>query len=456
MLRILRQRNFSLLWAAGLISLIGDWVLVVGLPIEVYARTGSTLATMGMTLAFLIPAITLGSVAGVLVDRWDRRRLMIIVNLGLAVTLLPLLAIDALGIWVAYAVLLAASCLAQLFEPAETALLPNLLEGGDERDLVTANALNGLNNSLARIIGPVVGGVAVAAGGLTLVAVVDAVTFVVAALLLLAIRTTRGRATATTTTSAGPADVPAEPASPARAAIPAAPEPVAVLRDAVPIEHEAASAWSRLRREWREGLDLVLHHPVLRALLVFMVITRVGEGLVSTLFVPWATDVLGTDAAGYGWILSAQAIGGLGGALVVGRFGARIAPLRLLTVAAVIFGAIDLVLFTYPAFYPVLAPALVGMVIVGVPGAAMGAAFATLQQTHAADSHRGRVVGAMLAVGALGSLVGAVAAGFLGQVVPIVPLLIVQGSGYIIAGLAVAWLSRGPAARERGTAPERA
>ena len=72
----------------------------------------------------------------------------------------------------------------------------------------------------------------------------------------------------------------------------------------------------------------------------------------------------------------------------------------------------------------------------------MGAAFATLQQTQSADSHFGRVVGAMLAVGALGSLVGAIAAGFLGQVVLIVPLLIVQGRGYVIAGLAVAWLTR--------------
>ncbi len=187
----------------------------------------------------------------------------------------------------------------------------------------------------------------------------------------------------------------------------------------------------------------MLRHPILRPLLVFTAITRVGEGLVGTLFVPWATDVLGTDAAGYGWILSAQAIGGLAGALVIGRLGARIAPLRLLAAAAVTFGIIDLVLFTYPAFYPVLAPALIGMVIVGVPGAAMGAAFATLQQTQSADSHRGRVVGAMLAVGAVGSLVGAIGAGFLGQVVPIVPLLIVQGSGYVIAGLAVAWLTRG-------------
>jgi predicted MFS family arabinose efflux permease len=411
MLRLLRQRNFGLLWAVGLISLIGDWVLVVGLPIEVYARTRSTLATMGMVLAALVPAITLGSIAGVFVDRWDRRRLMIIVNLLLALTLLPLLAVDALGIWVAYAVLVAASCLAQLFEPAEAALLPNLLEGeSTERELVTANALNGLNNQLARVIGPAIGGMAVALGGLAAVALVDAISFVVAASLLLAIRTDRGRAQ---------------------------PQPAAR-----PIEAAAASAWTRLRREWREGLELVTRHPILRALLVFFVITRVGEGLVGTLFVPWATDVLHTDAAGYGWILSAQAIGGLGGALVVGRFGARVAPLRLLIVAAVAFGLIDLVLFTYPAFYPVLAPALIGMVIVGVPAAAMGAAVATLQQTHAVDSHRGRVVGALMAVGSVGSLVGAVAAGVLGQFVPIVPLLIVQGSGYVVAGLAVLFLTR--------------
>jgi predicted MFS family arabinose efflux permease len=410
MLRILRQRNFGLLWAAGLISMIGDWVLVVGLPVEVYARTGSTLATMGMVLASLVPALTLGSLAGVFVDRWDRRRLMIVVNVLLAVTLLPLLAIDALGIWVAYVVLVAASCLAQLFAPAETALLPNLLERGDEGDLVTANALNGLNNQLARVIGPAIGGLAVALGGLTLVAIVDAISFLLAAVLLLGIRTTRGRA-----------------------------EP---QRDARPLDQETASAWARLRREWGEGLALVVRHPILRALLVFMVITRVGEGLVGTLFVPWATDVLRTDAAGYGWILSAQAIGGLAGALVVGRLGSRIKPLRLLVAASITFGLIDLVLFTYPAFYPILAPALIGMVIVGIPGAALNAAFTTLQQTQAADSHRGRVVGAILAVGSLGALVGAIGAGILGEVVPIIPLLIIQGSGYVLAGLAVGYMTR--------------
>jgi hypothetical protein len=69
MLRILRQPNFARLWLGGLISMTGDWILVVGLPFEIYRRTGSTLATGGMVLAFLVPSILVGSVGGVFVDR---------------------------------------------------------------------------------------------------------------------------------------------------------------------------------------------------------------------------------------------------------------------------------------------------------------------------------------------------------------------------------------------------
>jgi MFS family permease len=79
------------------------------------------------------------------------------------------------------------------------------------------------------------------------------------------------------------------------------------------------------------------------------------------------------------------------------------------------------------------------LVIVGVPGAALGAASTTLQQSEAEDSHRGRVVGAIGAVAGVGALIGATVAGVLGQVVPVIALLVVQGSGYLAAGTAV-WL----------------
>jgi predicted MFS family arabinose efflux permease len=407
MLRLLRRRNFALLWSGGLISMTGDWVLIVGLPFEVYRRTGSTLATGAMVLAFLVPTIALGSVAGVFVDRWDRRRLMVIVDLLLAACLLPLLAIDAVGIWIAYAVLIVVSSLDQLFTPAEIALLPRLLEDGED-ELVTANALSGMNRHLSRLVGPAIGGVLVAAGGLATVTLIDAASFVLSAALIAAIRAPHTRA-----------------------------------RRDESLEHEAASAWRRLVGEWREGLGVVIKHPVLRALLVFFIITRLGEGLTATLFVPWVTDALHSDAAGYGALLSTQAVGGLIGALVIGRMGSRANPMNLLIGGALTFGLIDLVLFTYPVLYPFIGPALIGMVIVGVPGAAMMAGIATLQQTLAADSHRGRVIGALGAAGACGSLVGAIGAGILGEAVPVIALLVVQGSGYVVGGLAVAWLARG-------------
>lgn len=407
MLRILRQPNFARLWFGGLISMTGDWILITGLPFEIYRLTGSTTALGVMAVAFLIPSITLGSIAGVFVDRWDRRRLMVAIDLILAVTILPLITMETLGVWVAYLVLLAASCLDQLFNPAEGALLPNLLENADD-DLVTANALNGLNNHLARLIGPALGGIIVAVGGILSVTVIDAASFLIAAFLIWSIRSGRTKA---------------------------------VRHDS--LEHEAATAWVRLLREWRDGLRLIWHQPVLRALLLFFVITRIGEGLTITLFVPWTTDALHSDSAGYGALLSTQAIGGFAGAFVIGRLGSRIDPLRLLIGSALLFGLIDLGLFTYPALFPHIEPALVVMVIVGVPGAGMMAAISTLQQTLAADSHRGRVIGAMAALGSLGSLVGAVSAGFLGEFLPVVLLLVVQGSGYVIGSLVVSAMTRG-------------
>ena len=67
LLGVLRQRNFALLWWGGLISLAGDWVLMIGLPLQVYRMTGSTLATGTMFMAGLLPSLLLGSVAGVFV-----------------------------------------------------------------------------------------------------------------------------------------------------------------------------------------------------------------------------------------------------------------------------------------------------------------------------------------------------------------------------------------------------
>jgi hypothetical protein len=76
MLATLRHRDFALLWVAGFISVAGDFALLVALPLHAYALTGSAVATGGVFAATLIPSVLLGSIAGVFVDRWDRKRTM--------------------------------------------------------------------------------------------------------------------------------------------------------------------------------------------------------------------------------------------------------------------------------------------------------------------------------------------------------------------------------------------
>ena len=81
MFSVLRQRHFTLLWAGQLVSMLGDWIVLVALPFYVYQHTGSALATGLMFIVETLPRLFLGSLAGVFVDRWDRRKTMIAADL---------------------------------------------------------------------------------------------------------------------------------------------------------------------------------------------------------------------------------------------------------------------------------------------------------------------------------------------------------------------------------------
>jgi MFS family permease len=138
----------------------------------VYQLTNSTLALGAAVFAYALPRVLVGSVAGVFVDRWDRRRTMLVCNLLLGAGLLPLLLVrSAEDMWLVFSVLLVESTIAQFYRSAEGALVPNVVEADE---LVGANALNGFSMNAARLVGPAVGSVLVAVSGLRGVALFDA------------------------------------------------------------------------------------------------------------------------------------------------------------------------------------------------------------------------------------------------------------------------------------------
>jgi len=391
------HRDYRLLVGAGLVSALGDYVLGVGLTYLVYDMTGSTVASAAMLVVSVLPQVLLASAAGVLVDRWDRRRTLAVTYLLQVAVLAPLLVVtDDSRLWVLYLVAAAAAVVEQLSTPAEQALVPHLVP---VEDLVPANAINGQSRNVARLVGSGLGGVTAAWGGLPALAVVDAVTFLLAAWLVLAIR-------ARTATTA-------------------------------PADDEAAlpTPWWV---EWRAGLAVAAESRTLRVLLLFTAATAVGEGVMGTLFPAFVRDVLDSDARGYGVVVGVQAIGGVAGGLLVAAFGARWRPERLLAAAAVAFGLIDLTLFLYPLAWVHLWPAVVLMVVVGIPGAAVTASFTTLLQLATTDAYRGRVFGTVLGLQSGGVLVGSLLAGWLAEVLGIVPVIAWQGAGYVVLGIVVA------------------
>ncbi len=107
MIATLRQRDFALLWTAGLISVLGNWALFAALPIYLYEETGSTFLTGILWVVVFLPNVVVSPFAGVMVDRWDRRRVMLVSNLVQAVAMVPLALVSADAvIAVVFAVLL--------------------------------------------------------------------------------------------------------------------------------------------------------------------------------------------------------------------------------------------------------------------------------------------------------------------------------------------------------------
>jgi predicted MFS family arabinose efflux permease len=180
-----RNRDFRSLFLASVISLGGDWFLWVAVNALIFESTGLALY-VGLAILAQEFAFFIGSpIGGVLADRLDRRKLMIVCDLVRAVTCVAFLLVGPDTVWLAYVLLPVLAAFAAPFDPAFTAATPNLV---DEEDLPTANALNGSLWGTMLAVGAALGGLVSYVLGDEAAFLVDAASFLVSAALLSSIR----------------------------------------------------------------------------------------------------------------------------------------------------------------------------------------------------------------------------------------------------------------------------
>lgn len=390
MLALLSQRDFCLLWIAHTISILGDYVFFIAITYWMYEQTGSSIATGAVLIASAIPSLLFAPLAGVLVDRWNRRAIMFTAESARAVLFLGLLAIFMARphtIWPVYVIGFGQSALAAFFWPARSALLPQLVKPSS---LFTANALFMASDSSVRIIAPFLSTFLLLLWGAPGVIVVDAATFVV---------------------SAG---------SICLLTIPFFPLRQAREQQRKKGEHPSINVICRLRGPFILGA--VVSH------------TAGTLGILSPIFI---RQFFPSEPAGYGWILTSQAVGEGIVSLLLGKIYRKKRRSQVLSIRPgyLAMGGCSLMLL---ACFHTLISSLMLNLIFGATTAATTIQLLTFLQESTTSQFLGRVLASYTAVQALAQVVGMVIASLAVSSFGTIPLLLCDGILYLI-GSCLAW-----------------
>jgi MFS family permease len=372
-----RNRNFRRLWLAQIVSEIGDWFYTLSIFTLLLQLTGSASSVALALVLQVLPQTLVGPMAGVVNDRLKRKHVMIAADLGRCIVVLAMLFVRSRSmVWLIYPLLVLETTMAAFFEPARSAVIPNITSEGE---VLAANTLSSATWSVNLLIGAAVGGVVAAFFGREVVFGLNALSFLVSAVLIGGMRF-------------------AEPH--AEAAAPLRPRD---LVDFSPV---------------LEGIRYIRSHPTLFP----AVFAKAGELMIGPSWViftvlgtrEFAVHGHGINAAGGAMLGMSILLGGRGiGALVGPLIGARWAGendgrLRL----GILFGYLAI-----SAGYGVLGAsrtvwmAAVCAMLAHAGGSTVWVFSTTLLQLHTEDRFRGRVFSADLSLGSLTFAITAYLAG---------------------------------------------
>jgi len=357
--RLLGSTSFFRLWLAQLVSSLGDWIGLVAI-LSITARVGGSSPEAAIALvmsARMIPGFFLASVGGVLVDRWNRKKVMVACDIGRAMTLATLPFVKS--VWGLFLVSLLLEILTLLWSPAKDASVPNLVT---PEKLTTANSFglaaaygtfpvgSALFASLAKLSEWVAGN----AGFLdflelnreTLAIYVDVLTFLTSALLISSLTLPRDR-----------------------------PRTVGRIR--------VKNAFTEVKQGW----SFIRTSPVVRAVMVGLGVGLAGAGMVVPLGPTFSSEVLRAGAAGFGLFLTALGMGVAVGVVGLTLVQSRVDHARLFPLAVVGAGASMMAAASSSS----LGPTMVFIAVMGVCAGAVYVLGFTVLQENVDDEFRGRI-----------------------------------------------------------------
>lgn len=338
---LLRQAPYRSLWTARTVSQWGDAFNTVALVLLVYSLTGSGLGVSGVVVAEIIPVLLLAPLAGSLVDRLPRVRVMIAADLVRAALAfaLPFVSHDVVNV---YLIAVGLSAAAVFFNPAAQSVLPSLVK---ERELVAANSGIWTAAVVSQIALAPLAGVVVALYGYHWAFWVNAASYLVSAADLLGLK------------------LPAQP------------------------ERVQRSSWYR---DAREGLSELAAHRMLRALAATQFLAALSAGATGALLVVLARDHLRLGEADFGLLIGAIGVGAALGPLALSR--ATDDPRRPEFVLGpfVLRGVVDAVLATITG----LVSSMAALIFYGIGTSTGAVTFNSLLQAETPERLRGRIFAA--------------------------------------------------------------
>jgi len=282
---VLANRKFDALLVGQVISLLGDVILTAALNWFVFSLAGTATAISYLAIAILVPNIVFSLFAGAVVDRSNRRRLMIASDVTRCLTLILIPVMYKLGgltLSLLYAIVFIWSSASAFFLPARSAIIPQIFPDKDQ--LTSANSLmNGFFES-TRLIGYGISGIFIILFTSVGAASFDSIAFAVSALAIFAMGSI---------------------ASPLRA------------------KREKQDSLTGFREDISEGLAYVWKNFVIRIVMLTAMLGNFFIGIGYGFVVVYAKEALHTDAVGYGILLAANTVGTVAGSLLVGKVGFR-------------------------------------------------------------------------------------------------------------------------------------